>query len=202
MKNLREINAQAILLKGDNIDTDRIIPAQYVVSRLTFNGIEDWVFNGDRAMAAKNGLIHPFDRSPKPSEAILIVEENFGCGSSREHAPQALARWGIRAIIGRSFGDIFYRNSNNIGLICCTVASSDIDRYEGWSLGAVGCMTLDIQTETAIHLGGPLKVNVPQAVKKRLLSGNIDTLSQMYAMVKKASQIEARLPYINHWTSP
>lgn len=198
---LRQITALAISLDGDNVDTDRIIPAQYVVAGLTFDGIENWVFAGDRAAAVRDGVAHPFDRHPKPAETILIVGANFGCGSSREHAPQALARWGVRAIIGQSFGEIFFRNCNNIGVLCCCPDITDKREIELWARAPVDgtYVTLNVQDQVLIYPSGSLAVTIPKAVKDRVLSGRSDVLDDMMEAQVTVPKIESRLPYITGW---
>src|SRR5262245_66148815 len=114
-------------LRGDNIDTDRIIPARFLKA-ITFEGLEEHLFEDDRQQADKEGRVHPFSNLSYSGASILIVNANFGCGSSREHAPQAIHRRGIRAVIGESFSDIFFGNSVALGLPCVT-APRDVVEY-------------------------------------------------------------------------
>ncbi len=116
------IQGQCIYLKGNDIDTDRIIPARFLKC-INFDNLGKEVFADDRIEQKKD---HPFNQDDKKNASILIVDKNFGCGSSREHAPQALMRWGIRGIIGQSFAEIFYGNCLSLGIPCAQIAESEL----------------------------------------------------------------------------
>ena len=125
MSELRPIDrvaGTAIPLRGNNIDTDRIIPARYLKA-ITFDGLGEHAFEDDRGSMPN----HPFANPAYAGASILIVNENFGSGSSREHAPQALMRWGIGACVGQSFSEIFLANATTIGLPCLTASGGDIE---------------------------------------------------------------------------
>ena len=109
-------------MRGHDIDTDRIIPARYLKS-VSFEGLERHVFADDRSDPA-----HAFNQPQYQGAQVLLVNRNFGCGSSREHAPQALQRWGISAVVGEGYSEIFFGNSVQLGLPCLTVSHDDVER--------------------------------------------------------------------------
>ena len=125
---ISNINGQCILLIGNDIDTDRIIPARFLKC-INFDSLGESVFEDDRKTLKGK---HPFDLEENKNASILIVNSNFGCGSSREHAPQALMRWGIKAIIGESFADIFYSNCIAIGIPCFTLPKKFIEEIQNY----------------------------------------------------------------------
>ena len=123
---ITRINGKCISLIGNDIDTDRIIPARFLKC-VNFDSLGESVFVDDRETLKGN---HPFDLEKNKNATILIVNSNFGCGSSREHAPQALMRWGIKAIIGESFADIFYSNCIAIGIPCFMLPKKSIQEIQ------------------------------------------------------------------------
>ena len=119
---ITHVSGRAIPLRGHDIDTDRIIPARYLKA-VSFEGLEAHVFADDRSDPA-----HAFNQPQYQGAKVLLVNRNFGCGSSREHAPQALQRWGIGAIVGEGYSEIFFGNSLQLGLPCLTVSQDEIER--------------------------------------------------------------------------
>jgi 3-isopropylmalate/(R)-2-methylmalate dehydratase small subunit len=125
MRQISKITGRALPMRGNDIDTDRIIPARFLTA-VTFDGLEQHVFEDDRKSAGGPYNRHPFDVSHFQGAAVLLANANFGCGSSREHAPQALQRWGIQVVIGESFAEIFFGNSGMIGMPCVTASAGDV----------------------------------------------------------------------------
>ena len=122
---ISKISGRPLPLRGNDIDTDRIIPARFLRS-ITFDGMEQHVFEDDRKNPGGPYNRHPFDVKHFQGAAVLLVNSNFGCGSSREHAPQALQRWGIQVVVGESFAEIFFGNSTMIGMPCVTASAADV----------------------------------------------------------------------------
>ena len=125
LERIERHEGRGIVIRGRDIDTDRIIPARYMKS-ISFEGLEEYVFADSRHAADGAPKDHPFNEPRFEGASILVVNQNFGCGSSREHAPQALMRWGIRALVGESFGEIFFGNCVALGVPAVTAAASDI----------------------------------------------------------------------------
>src|SRR3954468_14662326 len=119
IEKISQVAGRALPVPGDNIDTDRIIPARFLKS-ITFEGLEDHLFEDDRRQLEAEGQVHPVADPKYAGAAIFLVNANFGCGSSREHAPQAIRRGGVRAIVGQSFSEIFFGNSVALGMPCLT----------------------------------------------------------------------------------
>lgn len=194
---ITRIEGRGLPMAGNDIDTDRIIPARYLRS-VTFDGLEHFVFIDERAGSATtvSGL-HPFDDPRFAGAAVLIVNSNFGCGSSREHAPQALYRWGIRAVIGESFSEIFFGNSAMIGLPCVTASPADVAALMAQVAGDPATnITVDLMTNLAQAGSVSCAVSMPQKTREALITGAWDTtglLLDKYAEVDATAQ---KLPYV------
>ncbi len=189
---ISRINGTAIPVRGNNIDTDRIIPARFLKS-ITFDGLGDHVFEDDRQSMPN----HPFSNPSYAGASILLANENFGSGSSREHAPQALKRWGLDACIGESFSEIFLGNATTIGLPCATASVADITRLMDVVEQAPGTrlsLRIDILTVEAEHSSSP--VFIPVAVRESFLSGQWDATGLLLDRFDEVRQVAAALPYV------
>ena len=187
-----KINGKCISLIGDDIDTDRIIPARFLKC-INFDSLGKSVFDDDRKTLKGN---HPFDLDSNKGASILIVNSNFGCGSSREHAPQALMRWGIKAIIGESFADIFYSNCIAIGIPCFTLPKKTIKKIQQSIDNKTLFFKIDLLTSTAI--GEDLKFNleIKETSKKMFLSGEWDATSKLLENENLIEEKFNKLPYV------
>ncbi len=189
---ITRIAGRAIPLRGNDIDTDRIIPGRFLRT-VTFDGLEHHVFEDDRKAGG-----HPFDNPRYRGASVLVVNRNFGCGSSREHAPQAIQRWGIRGIVGESFAEIFAGNSTMIGLPCVTVSEADarelMERIEQHPEATV---ELDLTAGTCSIEGVRCAAAMPAGVRDAFASGAWDTTGLLLERVEDVEAAAARLPYIN-----
>ena len=191
-RRINQIDGTAIPLRGDNIDTDRIIPARYLKA-ITFEGLGDHVFEDDRRARAN----HPFSTPAFRSAAILLVNDNFGSGSSREHAPQALTRWGIRACIGQSFSEIFSGNSLTIGLPCATATPDAIEfLMQTVEQAPESRLMLSIDYLTVDAPGRTVQIEMPAAMREALLSGSWDATGLLLDRDDEVRAVANRLPYV------
>ena len=187
---ISRISGKCISLIGNDIDTDRIIPARFLKC-VNFDSLGSSVFEDDRKMSKGT---HPFDLEENKDASILIVNSNFGCGSSREHAPQALIRWGIKAIIGESFAEIFYSNCIAIGIPCFTLPKQSIQNIQNINKS----LLLDIDLKNSLAKANDLifNVEIKESSRKMFLSGEWDATS---TLLENENLIENKLndlPYL------
>jgi 3-isopropylmalate/(R)-2-methylmalate dehydratase small subunit len=188
----RRVTGRGIPVTGNDIDTDRIIPARFLKA-VTFEGMGEHAFEDAR----KQNPEHPFNQSVYQGAAVLVVGQNFGCGSSREHAPQALMRWGIRAIVGGSFGEIFFGNCVMLGIPCLVTTQADLE----WLQKAIERapqqpITVDVAKQE-VHCGDRvIKATIPDGPRNQLVGGTWDSTA---VLLEAGAAIEAtarKLPYI------
>lgn len=189
------VSGRAIVLAGADIDTDRIIPARFLKT-VTFDGLERGLFADDRQALRERGAQHPFDDPAAANAKILVVNENFGCGSSREHAPQALYRWGIRAIVGQSFAEIFFSNSLMLGLPCVSLSAADIAALtRAIATAPDGDVTIDIAADRVSTGEFSWTSSVPPHVKHALTSGQWDGAGLLLERYDEVERLASALPY-------
>ncbi len=186
------ITGTAIPLRGDNIDTDRIIPARYLKA-ITFDGLGEHVFEDDRVSMAA----HPFSNPVYGGASILIANENFGSGSSREHAPQALKGWGIAACIAESFSEIFLGNSLAIGLPCATASHGDVEQLMALVEETSGVLlTVSVSARRVRAGDATVDLCISDGVRQALLNGHWDATGLLLDRFEEVRAVATRLPYI------
>ena len=189
---ITNINGKCISLVGDDIDTDRIIPARFLKC-VNFDSLGESVFSDDRkALEGK----HPFDLEKNEGASILITNSNFGCGSSREHAPQALMRWGIRAIIAESYADIFYSNCIAIGIPCFELSQESIRCIQQYINFKDLFLQIDIRKSSATSKELNFNLEIKETSKKMFLTGEWDATSQLLDNENLIEKKFNDLPYI------
>jgi 3-isopropylmalate/(R)-2-methylmalate dehydratase small subunit len=186
------VNGRGLPLRGDDIDTDRIMPARFLKA-VSFEGLERHLFEDDRAA----NPAHAFNDPRYTGASILIVDGNFGCGSSREHAPQGLARAGVRAMIGRSFSEIFQGNSAMLGVPCFVASGDDVERLQSL-VEATPELEIVADVATGVVAAGSLRVEatLPPALRDGFLSGQWNPTAMLLQNFDQVRAVAARLPYI------
>ena len=193
---INQISGRGIPLRGHDIDTDRIIPARFLKC-VSFEGLETHAFEDDRKQLAERGQMHAFSNPRYQGATILLVNGNFGCGSSREHAPQALQRWGIRAVVGESFSEIFFGNAVVLGMPCLTVSAADAEAL----LSAVEAdpqaeLTVSVAEQTVTLGSATYHAAVPAGAREALTTGSWDATGALLDHFEQVRTVAQRLPYI------
>jgi 3-isopropylmalate/(R)-2-methylmalate dehydratase small subunit len=188
------VTGRGVVVAGDDIDTDRIIPARYMRC-ITFDGLGEYLFRDVRQTPEGKNTNHPIDDPKYKGATILISGMNFGCGSSREHAPQAIARAGFKAVIAGGFAEIFFGNSTTLGLPCATATRKDLNAL--MSLIQKNPTTIvKIDVEKLQVTAGPLSfaVTLKASAQQGLLSGRYDAIADLLANLPKVKELAGRIP--------
>jgi len=197
VERIREIRGAGLPLRGDDIDTDRIIPARFLKS-ITFEGLQDHLFEDDSAqLAAANAPTHPAGNPAYNGARVMLVQANFGCGSSREHAPQAIYRRGIRAVVGQSFSEIFFGNSVALGMPCPTASRETTEAL-------IALVEQEPSTELVVDLpsmkisaaGRSFDISLPASARDAFLDGGWDATGLLLENYDDVRAVAARLPYV------
>lgn len=197
MSQVKIVSGRGIPLVGNDIDTDRIIPARFLRC-VTFDGLGAQVFADDRTQSQGE---HPFDQPQYQGANILVVNGNFGCGSSREHAPQAIVKWGIQGILGESFSEIFFGNCVAIGIPCLTASKETILKLQALLKdNPQASMTLDLEAMQVGCGDFVAAVSLGDGPRQMLTTGTWDTCGQLTSQSEQIRATAAKLPYID-WGS-
>ncbi len=193
MASINAISGRALPLRGNELDTDRIMPARFLKA-VTFDGLEKHVFEDDR----KDNPNHPFNNAKYEGSTILVVNENFGCGSSREHAPQGLLRWGIKAIVGEGYSEIFRGNSAVLGVPCFVADKASIEALQAL-LEKAPDTVVDVRVDTGVITAGTLKIqgNLPAGVRDAFITDQWNPTSMLLAEYDTVRATAAKLPYVS-----
>ena len=202
-RRITRIDGTALPVRGDDIDTDRIMPARFLRS-VTFEGLEHHLFEDERAGSAagdRAAVLHPFDNPHYKGASILLVNRNFGCGSSREHAPQGLHRSGIRAVVGESFSEIFFGNALIIGLPCVTAAPDEVRELMARVEERPDAkLWINLQAATCELNGFCCVIALPPHARDALVTGAWDTTGLLLERYEDVNAVAARLPYVRGWS--
>jgi 3-isopropylmalate/(R)-2-methylmalate dehydratase small subunit len=191
---ITQVTGRGVVVAGDDIDTDRIIPARYMRC-ITFDGLGEYLFRDVRQTPEGKGANHPIDDPQYKGATILISGMNFGCGSSREHAPQAIARAGFKAVIAGGFAEIFFGNSTTLGLPCATATRKDLNALMSL-IQKDPTTVVKIDVEKLQVTAGPLSfpVTLKASAQQGLLSGRYDAIADLLANLPKVKELAGRIP--------
>ena len=193
------ITGPGIPLRGNDIDTDRIIPARFLKC-VTFDGIGEHAFADDIKGLAAKGETHPFADARFANAAILVANQNFGCGSSREHAPQSLKRWGIQAIIAESYSEIFYGNCVALAVPCFTADHETCAMLQDViESNPDGELTLDIAAATATGPYASVQLEIQSGAQGQFLDGSWDARAGLLENLEASKEVAAKLPYVSNY---
>ncbi|MBA3684749.1 MAG: 3-isopropylmalate dehydratase small subunit [Planctomycetes bacterium] len=197
MSRILSVSGRGVPLRGNDIDTDRIIPARFLRC-VTFDGLGEHAFADDRKQLTAAGKTHTFDDARFVGGEVLVVGGNFGCGSSREHAPQALQKWGIKAVVGVSFSEIFFGNTVAMGMPCVRLPQADIEAVQA----AIEAdpriqVTVDIEhLEVRWNGGKKAGATMPEGARKQFLTGQWDATGELIEGIGQVRITSAKLPYV------
>ncbi|MCX8084919.1 MAG: 3-isopropylmalate dehydratase small subunit [Calditerrivibrio sp.] len=192
---IKEVKGRIIPILGDDIDTDRIIPARYLKC-VTFDGIGEFAFYDERFNPDGTPKNHPMNDPKYKGAKIILSGNNFGCGSSREHAPQSIKRAGYDAIIAESFAEIFFGNSLTLGIVCATLPKDQIREVAEIIVRAPDLeAVLDIEAKQLTVGDKIYKIEIKDSARKALLDGTYDSLGELLKNMDKVKSLEKTLKY-------
>lgn len=196
------LSGRAIPVRGNDIDTDRIIPARFLKT-VTFDGLGEHAFEDDRIGLKNEGKVHPFDEERFAAATVLLVNKNFGCGSSREHAPQSIHRWGqgISVIVGESFAEIFYGNCQSLGVPCPVLSAGEMEAL-------MKLVEEHPETEVTVDLAAKkitageltFALTIPDGPRQAFLEGSWDSTAGLLDGKDAIKKTAAGLPYLNNFS--
>lgn len=196
VERIRQVRGTALPVRGDDIDTDRIIPARFLKS-VTFEGLETHLFEDDRQQLRAAGEEHAASNPAYAGATVMLVNANFGCGSSREHAPQAIRRRGIRAVVGESFSEIFFGNSVALGMPCPTASRDSMRALIDIAESNPGeTVVVDLESMRITAAGRSFEIALPAPAREAFLDGSWDATGLLVDDFDAVRSVAARLPYI------
>jgi 3-isopropylmalate/(R)-2-methylmalate dehydratase small subunit len=196
LEKITHVSGTAAVFPGDDIDTDRIIPARFMKC-ITFDGLGEFLFYDVRFDANGNPTSHVINRPEFAGAKILIGGSNFGCGSSREHAPQAIYRYGYRAVIAEGFAEIFFGNSTTLGMPCVVMSPADLEMLRGMVMNDPKIeIAIDISAKTVTADGKTFAVEMRESARDALINGRWDAIGELLDGAKDVDAVAGKLPYM------
>jgi len=198
---ITRVTGTAVPIKGNDIDTDRIIPARYL-KEVTFARMGDYPFFDERFDAAGKKKDHALNDLEYKGASVLFVNKNFGCGSSREHAPQALYRFGIQAIVGESFAAIFAGNCTIMGVPTVTVSAKEMEELmKSVEDNPRTEYTVDLESKILSYGNHKIAIDLPETYRNALTTGSWDSTGMLRANLAQVKKTASKLPYMNRFAS-
>lgn len=195
LEKITQVAGRAVYVPGEDIDTDRIIPARFMKC-VTFDGLGEYAFYDERKNPDGSDKPHPLNDPRYLGAKILFSGSNFGCGSSREHAPQALYRFGFRAVIAESFAEIFFGNSTTLGIPCAVMSKEDIQSLAGLiEADPAMLVTLDLTEGKVTAADMDFKATLPEHAREILVNGKWDAIADLLEGIPDIKKVAASLPY-------
>lgn len=192
------VTGPGVPIRGDDIDTDQILPARFM-KEVTFESMDDYLFYDARR--DEDGELNDHPINVHSGANIAVVNDNFGCGSSREHAPQAMMRWGIDGVVGESFAEIFKDNCKSLGIPAVTTDHETVSKLQDWiEANPEESVTIDVENAVVGYNDTEIDVHIDQAMQEALVEGIWDTTTLMYSNLSKVEQTAADLPYVDGHT--
>jgi 3-isopropylmalate/(R)-2-methylmalate dehydratase small subunit len=198
LEKITQVTGRGVYVPGDDIDTDRIIPARFMKC-VTFDGLGEFAFADAKTAEKAAGRVHPLDDSRFDGATILISGSNFGCGSSREHAPQALYRYGFRAVVAESFAEIFFGNSTTLGIPCVKMSKQDISDLASLIEKTPSVLVTVDLTENKVTVDDvdfKAEISIPEQARKPLLEGRWDSIADLVDGLEDVKARVAAIPYL------
>jgi 3-isopropylmalate/(R)-2-methylmalate dehydratase small subunit len=193
---IKQVKGRGVYVPGDAVDTDRIIPARYLKC-VTFEGLGEYLFYDVRKNDDGSDREHPLNEPRFKDATIMLCGSNFGCGSSREHAPQAIYRYGFRGIIAESFAEIFFGNCTTLGIPCfglpkaaIQALAAAIDQDPGLEI------TLDVESAEVRYLDQVCSATVRESARGALVSGRWDPIGELLEGFDQVRSVASKLPYM------
>jgi 3-isopropylmalate/(R)-2-methylmalate dehydratase small subunit len=193
---ITSVTGRAVPVPGDDIDTDRIIPARFMKC-VTFDGLGEYLFYDVRKNDDGSDKAHPLNDPRFAGATVLISGANFGCGSSREHAPQAIQKYGFRAIVAESFAEIFFGNCTTLGIPCLAVARSDRETLAALVEADPALeVTVDVAGRAVRAAGRTFPAEIRESAYLGLTTGRWDAIGELLEGLPAAREVALRLPYV------
>ncbi|MEF8781683.1 MAG: 3-isopropylmalate dehydratase small subunit [Haloarculaceae archaeon] len=194
-QHITEVSGSGVPIPGDDVDTDQILPARFL-KEVTFDNMAEYLFYDVRRDEDGELNDHPLNRYTEAN--IAVVNSNFGCGSSREHAPQAMMRWGIDGVVGESFAEIFRDNCKSLGIPAITAGHEEVSALQGWiEDNPDGEIEIDVESEAVRYGDTVIEGSIDRAMKEALVDGIWDTTALMYSNMSKVERTAEDLPYVS-----